>query len=129
MSSSQEAGFAATPRLALLPNETMANEALLVLSTFPDAATARRIARQLVEGRCAACANLLPPAESIYWWEEKVESANETLVLFKTSADRYNALETTLRQLHPYEVPEIISFRIEQGLPEYLHWVLMSCAA
>ena len=74
--------------------------------------------------RCAACANLLPPVESIYWWEEKVESANETLVLFKTSADRYDALETTLRQLHPYEVPEIIAFRIEQGLPEYLQWVL-----
>ena len=129
MSSSQEAGFAATPQLALLPNEAMADEALLVLSTFPDVATARRIARQLVEERCAACANLLPPVESIYWWEGKVENANETLVLFKTSADRYDALETTLRQLHPYEVPEIISFRIEQGLPEYLHWVLMSCAA
>ena len=120
MSSSQEAGFAATPQLALLPNEAMADEALLVFSTFPDVATARRIGRQLVEERCAACANLLAPVES---------SANETLVLFKTSADRYNALETTLRQLHPYEVPEIISFRVEQGLPEYLHWVLMSCAA
>ena len=129
MSSSQEAGFAATPQLALLPNEAMADEALLVFSTFPDVATARRIGRQLVEERCAACANLLPPVESIYWWEGKVESANETLVLFKTSADRYNALETTLRQLHPYEVPEIISFRVEKGLPEYLHWVLMSCAA
>jgi periplasmic divalent cation tolerance protein len=129
MSSSQEAGFAATPPLALLPNEAMVDEALLVLSTFPDVATARRIARQLVEERCAACANLLSPVESIYWWEGKVESANETLVLFKTSADRYDALETTLRQLHPYEVPEIISFRVEQGLPEYLKWVLMSCAA
>jgi len=129
MSSSQAAGFAATPQLTLLPNEAMADEALLVFSTFPDVATARRIGRQLVEERCAACANLLPPVESIYWWEGKVENANETLVLFKTSADRYNALETTLRQLHPYEVPEIISFRVEQGLPEYLHWVLMSCAA
>ena len=78
----------------------MAGEALLVLSTFPDVATARRIGRQLVEERCAACANILPPVESIYWWEEKVESANETLVLFKTSADRYNALETTLRGNH-----------------------------
>ena len=56
-----------------------------------------------------------------------MESANETLVLFKTSADRYDALETMLRQLHPYEVPEIIAFRVEQGLPEYLRWVLNSC--
>jgi periplasmic divalent cation tolerance protein len=106
----------------------MANEAILVLSTFPEVATARRIGRQLVKEHCAACANILPPVESIYWWEEKVEGANETLVLFKTSADRYKALETTLRQLHPYEVPEIIAFRVEQGLPEYLHWVFNSCA-
>jgi periplasmic divalent cation tolerance protein len=101
----------------------MADELLLVLSTFPDVATARRIGRQLVEEKCAACANILPQVESIYWWEQKVESANETLVLFKTTADRYEALQTTLRQLHPYDVPEIIAVRIEQGLPEYLRWV------
>src|SRR6188474_2712718 len=82
-SSSQAAGFAATPQLALVPNEAMADEALLVFSTFPDVATARRIGRQLVEEHCAACANVLPAVESIYWWEGKVESANETLVLFK----------------------------------------------
>jgi periplasmic divalent cation tolerance protein len=128
MSSSQEAGFAATLRLTLLPNETMTDEVLLVLSTFPDVATARRIARQLVEERCAACANVLPAVESVYWWEGKVESGNETLVLFKTSADRYEALETTLRQLHPYEVPEIIALPIERGSSDYLDWVTGNCA-
>lgn len=106
----------------------MADEVLLVLSTFPDVATARRIGRQLVEEKCAACANLLPSVESIYWWEGKVENGNETLVFFKTTPDRYEALETTLRQLHPYEVPEIIAFRVEQGLPEYLRWVSENCA-
>ncbi|MBA2435540.1 MAG: divalent-cation tolerance protein CutA [Verrucomicrobiota bacterium] len=107
----------------------MADEILLVLSTFPDVATARRIGRQLVEDKCAACANLLPAVESIYWWQQKVETASETIVLLKTSADRYEALETTLRQLHPYEVPEIIAFRVEQGLPEYLRWVSENCAS
>jgi periplasmic divalent cation tolerance protein len=107
----------------------MADEALLVLSTFPDVATARRIARQLVEEHCAACANILPQVESIYWWKEKVESANETLALFKTTAERYAALETTLRQLHPYEVPEIIALRIDRALPDYLRWVVGTCAA
>jgi periplasmic divalent cation tolerance protein len=107
----------------------MPDEALLVLSTFPDAATARRIARQLVEEKCAACANLLPPVESIYWWEGKVENGNEMLVLFKTTAERYPAFETTLRQLHPYDVPEIIAFGMEQGSPEYLRWVSENCAA
>lgn len=105
----------------------MAGKVLLVLSTFPDVATARRIGRQLVEERCAACANILSPVESIYWWEGKVENANETLVLFKTTIDRYPALETTLRQLHPYEVPEIIALPIERGLPEYLSWVSEHC--
>jgi periplasmic divalent cation tolerance protein len=105
----------------------MADEVLLVLSTFPDVATARRIGRQLVEEKCAACANILPQVESIYWWEQKVESAHETLVFFKTTADRYEALQTTLRQLHPYDVPEIIAVRIEQGLPEYLRWVSENC--
>jgi periplasmic divalent cation tolerance protein len=95
----------------------MAGEVLLVLSTFPDAATARRIGRQLVEEHCAACANILSPVESIYWWDGKVENANETLVVF----------ETTLRRLHPYEVPEIIALPIERGLPEYLSWVSEHC--
>ena len=107
----------------------MADEVLLVLSTFPDVATARRIGRQLVEEKCAACANILPPVESIYWWEKKVETANETLVLFKTSAVRYAALENTLRQLHPYEVPEIIALPVERGLPDYLRWVSENCLA
>src|SRR5437762_6911493 len=106
----------------------MTDEVLLVLSTFPDLATARRLARQLVGERCAACANILPPVESIYWWEEKVESGGEALVLFKTTRDRYSTLETTLRKLHPYEVPEIIAVSLEHGLSEYLEWVAQSCS-
>jgi periplasmic divalent cation tolerance protein len=106
----------------------MADDVLLVVSTFPDAATARRIGRELVEQRYAACANILPQVESIYWWKEKIENATETLVLFKTSAQRYEAFETTLRRLHPYEVPEIIALTLEGGLPDYLKWVAESCA-
>ena len=107
----------------------MVDEVLLVLTTFPDVATARRVGRELVEQRCAACVNILPAVESIYWWEKKVESANETLVLFKTTADRYAALEATLRQLHSYEVPEIIAVKVEQGSPDYLRWVSENCGA
>ena len=105
----------------------MSAEVLLVLSTFPEVETAQRVSRQLVEERCAACANILPQAQSIYWWQGKVESANETLVLFKTSADRYAALEIALRQLHPYELPEIIAMPVSEGLPEYLQWVGNNC--
>jgi len=106
----------------------LSEEILVVLSTFPDVETARRISRQLVEEQCAACANILGAIESIYWWEEKVEDANEALVLFKTSGNRYGSLETRLRQLHPYEVPEIIALPIERGLTDYLRWVCENCA-
>jgi len=107
----------------------VAEAVIFVLSTFPDVATARRIARELVEQRCAACANILPQIESTYWWEKKVENATETLVFFKTTAARYAALETTLKQLHPYEVPEILAFSVEHGWPDYLHWVGEHCTA
>jgi len=105
----------------------MPEEAFLVLSTFPDAATARRIALEVVEKKCAACVNLLPAVESIYRWQGQIEEAKETLALFKTSANKLELLQTTLRELHPYEVPEIIAFRIADGLPQYLEWVAENC--
>ena len=105
----------------------MAEKVLLVLSTFPDLETARRISRQVIEQKCAACANILPAIESIYWWQGKIENGAETLVLFKTARKAYERLQTTLRQLHPYELPEIIAVPIESGLPDYLQWVAASC--
>ena len=101
----------------------MAEKILLALSTFPDLETARKISNQLVTGKLAACANILPAVESIYRWKEKIEKANETLVLFKVSEDRRSAFQEKLQSLHPYEVPEIIFVSIAGGLPEYLCWV------
>ena len=105
----------------------MSQEILLALSTFPDAETARKISNQLVTEKFAACANILPAVESIYRWKEKIESDNETLVLFKLSENRQSAFQEKLRSLHPYEVPEIIVVPISSGLPEYLHWVTENC--
>jgi periplasmic divalent cation tolerance protein len=107
----------------------MSQEALLALSTFPDAETARKISNQLVTEKVAACANILPSVESIYRWKEKIENANETLVIFKLSEDRQAAFQEKLRSLHPYEVPEIIFVQAAAGLPEYLRWVVESCAS
>ena len=107
----------------------MAAKILLALSTFPDAETARRIANKLVTEKFAACANVLPGVESIYRWKEKIENGSETLVIFKLSADRQAAFQKKLRSLHPYEVPEIIFVQIAGGLPEYLRWVVESCAS
>ena len=105
----------------------MADQILLALSTFPDVETARRVANALVTGKFAACANILPGVESIYRWKEKIETGNETLVLFKVSEDRCKGFQEKLRSLHPYEVPEIICLKIDNGSPEYLRWVAESC--
>jgi len=105
----------------------MAEKILLALSTFPDAETARQISDQLVTERFAACANILPSVESIYRWQDKIESGNETLVFFKVSENRQSAFQDKLRSLHPYDVPEIIFVPVAGGLPEYLQWVSENC--
>ena len=104
----------------------MAEEALVVFSTFPDAETARKIGRALVEEKLAACVNLLPRIESIYRWQGKIETSEEVLALIKTTIGKYQQLEQRIRALHSYEVPEIIALRPHDGLPEYLNWIEQS---
>lgn len=106
----------------------MANEVLLVLSTFPDVEIARSISQTLVTEKLAACANILPAVQSIYRWQGKVEEAGEVLVLFKTTTSRFAELQTKLRSQHPYDVPEILALRVADGLPDYLQWVGESCS-
>jgi periplasmic divalent cation tolerance protein len=95
----------------------------IVLSTCPDGDSARRIANILVEGRLAACVNILPGLRSVFRWEGKVESADETLLLIKTRQEQYAPLEAVLREHHPYELPEVLSVSIDSGLPAYLTWL------
>jgi periplasmic divalent cation tolerance protein len=106
----------------------MPDKILLALSTFPDVETARRISNLLITEKFAACANLLPRVESIYRWKEKIETGNETLVLFKLSEQRQSAFQEKLRSLHPYEVPEIIFTKVDSGLSDYLGWVANNCS-
>jgi periplasmic divalent cation tolerance protein len=96
---------------------------IAVLTNLPDSDSAFNLARELVQLRLAACANVLAPATSFYVWEGKAEQATEFPVLIKTSAERYGAVETAIRERHPYSLPEIISWPVERGLPEYLRWV------
>ena len=96
---------------------------LLVLTTLPDRAQAETLAAQLVDAGHAACATVLPGARSIYRWQGAVESADETLLLIKTAATAYPALEAAICAAHPYEVPEVIALPVSQGLPAYLAWV------
>ena len=105
----------------------MADDIVLAFCTFPEADTARRVAHEMVSLQLAACGNVIPQIHSIYRWQGKIETADEALVIFKLPASRYTQFEVNLRSLHPYDVPEIISCSIGQGLPEYLRWVLESC--
>lgn len=105
----------------------MSDEIVLAFSTFPDVETARRVAREIVELRLAACGNIVPQIHSVYRWQGKLESGEEALAIFKLSASGYAAFETKLRSLHPYDVPEIISCKVNAGLPEYLRWVTENC--
>ena len=104
----------------------MGEEVLIVFTTWPDAATAHAAGRALVEEKRAACVNLLPGVKSIYQWKGELEQSNEVLMLAKTPAAGYSALAMRIRELHPYEVPEIIAVPVSIGLPEYLQWVVES---
>ena len=99
------------------------NGILLALSTCPDSDTAERIAQALVGERLAACVNILPGAVSLYRWQGNIERDSECVLLIKTGRERFVALRERLRQLHPYELPELIAVPIETGLAAYLDWV------
>ena len=101
----------------------MPTSILLTLCTLPDRQSALELAGKLVEQGLAACVNLTAPVTSVYHWEGKLESAEEVMLLIKTSRRRYPALESAIRTLHPYELPEIIAVPVEQGLQAYLDWV------
>jgi periplasmic divalent cation tolerance protein len=100
----------------------------LVMSTMPDEATARRIAEELVERRLAACVNVMAPCRSVYRWQGAIDSATEVPLLAKVTAAGYPALESALRALHPYDLPEIIALPVATGLPGYLAWVATETA-
>ncbi len=96
---------------------------LVVLCTCPDADTAAKLARELVESRVAACVNILPSVRSVYRWRDAVEDGTEALMLVKTPARRFDQLQRILTDKHPYELPEIIAVPIERGLMQYLAWI------
>ncbi|MDR1853701.1 MAG: divalent-cation tolerance protein CutA [Azoarcus sp.] len=107
---------------------TSTADALLVLTTLPDAASARALATTLVAERLAACVNVLTPCESVYRWRDEVENATETPLLIKTTRSRYAALEAAVQAAHPYELPELIAVPVACGLAGYLDWVADSTA-
>lgn len=94
-----------------------------VVTTVENRDDAQRIARAVVEKRLAACAQVVGPVTSTYWWKGRIEEAEEWQCLLKTREDRFDALEQAIREIHPYEVPEIISMPLVQVSPAYREWL------
>ncbi|MGL4957733.1 MAG: divalent-cation tolerance protein CutA [Plesiomonas sp.] len=109
----------------------MTTTAKIVLCTVPnnldsdnqEQQTARRIAQTLVSERWAACVNLLPAMQSVYCWQENIEESSEVQLLIKTDQHHLDGLMQRLRELHPYQTPEILVIDIAHGDKEYLTWL------
>jgi periplasmic divalent cation tolerance protein len=101
----------------------MGNMFYIVLVMAKDQAEARHIGERLVEERLVACANVVPGVDSTYRWKGKVERASEALLLMKTSSEKLDRLISRVKELHSYEVPEVLALPIERGSPEYLKWL------
>ncbi|HZP05601.1 MAG TPA: divalent-cation tolerance protein CutA [Terracidiphilus sp.] len=102
------------------------SRAHIVLTSASNADEAALLARTLVEERLAACATLIPTVESIYHWEDQIETSTEALLMLKTSSEQLAALETRLRELHSYQIPEFLVLDVDSGSHSYLEWLFAS---
>lgn len=99
------------------------SDTLVCLCTCPDEAVANTLARALVEARVAACVNIVPGLRSIYRWEDQIQEDPEVLLIIKTTAEAFPALESAVCAGHPYTVPELLALPIAHGHEEYLAWL------
>ena len=95
----------------------------LIFTTFSNSDDAASVVRQLVEERLAACGTILPGARSIYVWNGQMEDTEEAVVIFKTTAETFPVFETRLKELHPYETPEVVAFDPAKVSPDYAAWI------
>jgi periplasmic divalent cation tolerance protein len=95
----------------------------IVLTTVKNRAEAKRMAERLVSEKLAACVSMIPNVSSVYRWRGKVERTKELVLVAKTSSKKLDQLIRRIRELHSYEVPEILALRVERGSPEYLKWL------
>jgi uncharacterized protein involved in tolerance to divalent cations len=98
-------------------------DAVIIFCTCGTHDEALTIANSLVEARLAACVNVLPPVQSIYHWQGKVETAHEVLLMIKTTHERFPAVRDRITQLHSYDTPEIVAMPIIDGSDKYLSWL------
>jgi len=96
---------------------------LLVLTTSPELVVAQKIANEVVIKRLGACVQVISGVKSFFWWDKDINMSEEFLLIIKTTAKCYSDLQNYIKDVHPYEVPEIIAFTITDGSKEYLSWI------
>ena len=101
----------------------MERSALVVLTTLGSETEARELIMALLESRCIACGTLLPGARSFYRWKGSLKEEAEVVVLLKTTVSKWEALVAAIRELHPYDVPELLALPVDRGLDTYLSWL------
>jgi periplasmic divalent cation tolerance protein len=106
-----------------MERENSMSETIQVMTTTATKDDAQTIARGLVERRLAGCVQIVGPITSVYRWEGDVEEAEEYLCLVKTQRDSYERVEAAIRQMHPYNVPEILAIPVVAGSAAYLSWL------
>ena len=96
---------------------------LLVITTVPDLDIGQIIAEKIIEERLAACVHIQAAGQSVYWWEGKIMQDQEHTLLIKTKNEAYPSLEKKIKEIHPYDVPEIIALPLQKGSEEYFGWI------
>lgn len=103
----------------------MASAHIIVVITVPSREVGQQIAETLLENKLVACVNIIPGISSIYHWQGAIEQDDEMLLIAKTRAALFDRLATTVKRVHPYDVPEVIAMPIVAGSNEYLAWIDM----
>lgn len=99
------------------------NDIIVVLTHVPDQSCAERIGKALIEAKLAACVNIGSTCQSLYEWKNKIETQTEVPIQIKTNQHCYRKIEALILDMHPYELPDIITLNVHGGLARYLQWV------
>jgi periplasmic divalent cation tolerance protein len=101
----------------------MKTQHIIILITAKDKQEATNIARGLLEAKLIACANIIDGVQSLFWWQGKIDSSNESLLVLKTKKILFKKVTSKVKSLHSYQTPEIIALPIASGSEEYLKWI------
>lgn len=102
-------------------------DCLLVMTACPSQEVALELARRLVQDKLAACVNIVPGVHSVYRWQDAIEETREVMLVIKSTAANYAALESVIHSVHPYQVPEVLAVPITQVAPQYRSWLKEAC--